>query len=546
VIGSAENRVQMAEGAMAEAGMPQSMQTMMSAVETTSPLLNPILLGGFSNYRYQQTLIKGGYKDSRFMSSIRPGSRRAGLRSFAKGSLTPTDLNSSSFFGGRNIFGQTTARGQKFLDRAAGRAGRIATTPRTGPGQAGVTRTFAPSGPKATYGMGRGFRTNYNPFNMMRGRYSNLSVFGAGAGANFYAPNQGGILSSIGNIGSKDDPRFSGGVIGRLGALSKMERFADKGGSRAAKKLAKFDMNLARVMGMNNPGLVDDAMKSTVQLARGSGPIGMSGATATQRLADARLAQSQGQLGTMRALAASGGATLGTGPTSAVTTGMRRAGAVEGVRGRYSKSFMKGILTTGGGVEMRTLGAAGRTVSFGAGSIAMNETAERVISPLTNAIQNNSTFRMKAANAVGKAVPMTELGAARIATQISDQGIIKTMGVRGAAQAVKAGGARVGLAVAGEVALKALPGVNLIFAADMAFQLAKLAGLGVKAGINFAKDGIKSMEGTMNNGVFGNGYKDNEVAATSRARGVMAIQNSRLNARSLLGSEGAMMHAHFG
>jgi hypothetical protein len=54
------------------------------------------------------------------------------------------------------------------------------------------------------------------------------------------------------------------------------------------------------------------------------------------------------------------------------------------------------------------------------------------------------------------------------------------------------------------------------------------------------------MQGTMNNDVFGNGYKDNEVAATSRARGVMAIQNSRLNARSLLGSEGAMMHAHFG
>lgn len=521
MIGSAENRVQMAEGAMAEVGMPQSMQTMMSAVETTSPLLNPILLAGFSSYRYQQTLINGGYKDSRFMSSIRPGSRRAGLRSFAKGSLTPTDLNSSSFFGGRNIFGQTTRRGQKFLDRAAG-------------------------GTKPTYGMGRGFRTNYNPFNMMRGRYSNLSVFGAGPGANFYAPNSGGILSSIGNIGSKDNPRFSGGVIGRLGALSKMERYADKGGSRAAKKLAKFDMNLARVMGMNNPGLVDDAMRSTVQLARGSGPIGRSGATATQRLADARIAQSQGQLGTMRSLAASGGVAIGTGPTSAVTTGMRRAGAVEGVRGRYSKSFMKGILTTGGGVEMRTLGSAGRTVSFGVGSIAMNETAERVISPLTNAIQNNSTFRMRAANAVGKAVPMTELGAARIATQISDQGIIKTMGVRGAAQAAKAGGARVGLAVAGEVALKALPGVNLIFAADMAFQLAKLAGLGVKAGINFAKDGIKSMEGTMNNGVFGNGYKDNEVAATSRARGVMAIQNSRLNARSLLGSEGAMMHAHFG
>jgi hypothetical protein len=54
------------------------------------------------------------------------------------------------------------------------------------------------------------------------------------------------------------------------------------------------------------------------------------------------------------------------------------------------------------------------------------------------------------------------------------------------------------------------------------------------------------MQGSMNKPLFGAGFKDNEVAATSRSRGVMAIQNSRLNARSSLGSEGAMMAAHFG
>jgi hypothetical protein len=46
--------------------------------------------------------------------------------------------------------------------------------------------------------------------------------------------------------------------------------------------------------------------------------------------------------------------------------------------------------------------------------------------------------------------------------------------------------------------------------------------------------------------MFGMGYNDTEAAATSRARGVMAIQNSRLNARSMLGSEAGMMAAHFG
>jgi hypothetical protein len=90
-----------------------------------------------------------------------------------------------------------------------------------------------------------------------------------------------------------------------------------------------------------------------------------------------------------------------------------------------------------------------------------------------------------------------------------------------------------------------MPGLNMIFAADLAYQLAKLGGMGVKGAINFGKDAMKSMQGNINGGMFGT-YKDDEVRATSRARGVMAIQNSRLNARSLLGSEGAMMAAHFG
>jgi hypothetical protein len=78
LIGSAENKVAAFEAMSAEAGMPAPF----AAIEAASPMLNPLLLTGFSNYRYQQTLIKGGFKDSKFMSSIRPGSRRAGLRSF--------------------------------------------------------------------------------------------------------------------------------------------------------------------------------------------------------------------------------------------------------------------------------------------------------------------------------------------------------------------------------------------------------------------------------------------------------------------------------
>jgi hypothetical protein len=82
--------------------------------------------------------------------------------------------------------------------------------------------------------------------------------------------------------------------------------------------------------------------------------------------------------------------------------------------------------------------------------------------------------------------------------------------------------------------------------ATLAYDIGKGVGNMMMGGVNFAKDAMKSMQGTINKPIFGAGFKDNEVAATSRARGVMAIQNSRLNARSMLGSEGGMMAAHFG
>jgi hypothetical protein len=80
----------------------------------------------------------------------------------------------------------------------------------------------------------------------------------------------------------------------------------------------------------------------------------------------------------------------------------------------------------------------------------------------------------------------------------------------------------------------------------MAYDLTKM-GLSLMTGIaDTAKDAVHSFKGSIDKPIMGMGYKDNSVAATSRARGVMAIQNSRLNARSVLGSEGAALAAHFG
>lgn len=88
--------------------------------------------------------------------------------------------------------------------------------------------------------------------------------------------------------------------------------------------------------------------------------------------------------------------------------------------------------------------------------------------------------------------------------------------------------------------------VNIIGTAAVVYDLGKMAAQGVVSAGNFAKEAVKSMQGSMRKPLFGMGYQDNEVAATSRSRGVMAIQNSRLNARSMLGSEAGMMAAHFG
>lgn len=92
----------------------------------------------------------------------------------------------------------------------------------------------------------------------------------------------------------------------------------------------------------------------------------------------------------------------------------------------------------------------------------------------------------------------------------------------------------------------AMPALNVIGTASLVYDLTKMAGQAFISAGNFAKDAVKSMQGSLHKPLFGMGYQDNEVAATSRARGVMAIQNSRLNARSLLGSEASMMAAHFG
>lgn len=68
----------------------------------------------------------------------------------------------------------------------------------------------------------------------------------------------------------------------------------------------------------------------------------------------------------------------------------------------------------------------------------------------------------------------------------------------------------------------------------------------VKPALNLTRDAMHSYMGTAAKPVMGMGFRDTEATATMRQRGVMAIQNSRLNARSMLGNEAGMAYSHFG
>lgn len=119
----------------------------------------------------------------------------------------------------------------------------------------------------------------------------------------------------------------------------------------------------------------------------------------------------------------------------------------------------------------------------------------------------------------------------------------------GEAAAKKAGtyaAGKAGIALGARGLAMAVPGLNVVMAIDTALQVGQMASAGIVAGMETMKDAGMSMKGDLGKGIMGAGYRDTAVAATSRSRGVMAIQNSRLNARSVLGSEASSMHAHFG
>jgi len=357
----------------------------------------------------------------------------------------------------------------------------------------------------------RAFANNnpLNPRNMFK--YSDMSVF-AGQGSGMYTPfAASGFLGErkfVKNaLGMSDEAGsvLGPGLLSAISAGSRTDRMERKAlakgknvGRRLERRLAKADTAIKHLSIMNNPAAGKVPRMAFPSVAANS-PL-VSGARSLSHMPSPTLLANSGMTPFAQATAARGTAV--------------------GVRGNMYASSLSGIGTQKAAGFVR--GAMGFSGAGGFTSTYAKEGAE------------------KAVNMFGQALG----GRQRVATKALEQGVLKTVGVRGTAQALMT---KQGAQVLGARALGfALPGLQVVAAASFMYDVGKMAGTAVKGSIDLAKDSIKSMQGSLYKPMFGMGYNDTEAAATSRARGVMAIQNSRLNARSMLGSEAGMMAAHFG
>ena len=325
----------------------------------------------------------------------------------------------------------------------------------------------------------------YRPRNL--NRFHSLSVFGASEGSNLYTYAQGHRLFNKTEKFGMGALRNAAGVGAGEAALGPGLFAAVSAGRRmdlrGVGNVDDFGLRIQRLAKMNN---------SAVTANIGSFTVGPSGVATPKTFLDDAL---------LKVRAGGSGA--------------------RGVAGNLLASSMAGKGTQYLGGYFR--GAQGFARAGGLTGSA-KEGALRAVSHLDEAFAKIGI----------KTSAQTALEGG-VFKNLTGKQILKTLGTSGGAKVL---GAR--------AAAMAIPGLQFVAAASFVYDLGKMGGEVIKSGINLARDANKSLQGSINKPMFGMGYKDTEAAATSRARGVMAIQNSRLNARSVLGSEAAMMASHFG
>lgn len=361
-------------------------------------------------------------------------------------------------------------------------------------------------------------------------RASSLSVFSNDTRAytyaqgtkNFLSKQRFGPLKSLAEASgaAPGEAMLGPGLFSAITAGRKMdllERKALRGNAGALSKLSGSDIGIQRMAGMNNSMMVARGGTTPVALARSLAPFpgGAGVLPASERLRIAREVIATSSTPIEEGL---GKAVAGKGVGEVGVRGNLLASAMAGKGTRYMAGYFRGAQGFAS-----TAGLSGEALSG----------ATKAVGHMTTALGEGIVGR-------GGATIAGELGAKKVL----EQGVLKTLGPKGTMTAL---GTKTGAAVLGARGLAfAVPGLNLLATAALVYDLGRLGGEGIKSGINLIRDAGKSLQGSLSKPAFGMGYRDTEAASTSRSRGVMAIQNSRLNARSALGSEASMMAAHFG
>jgi hypothetical protein len=399
-------------------------------------------------------------------------------------------------------------------------------------GAPGDPSVYSPFGTGMNLITGKAVRGKGRIGNFARGRYQDNFDAATGEllpGKEIYS---GGLFGRINTMGKVMDYEKQVDAFKALGprnpaSYTRGEARIARRAERAATKLSKFDdslIKLGRATGAQfaKTGATQDAT-SAASSVTGIGPIGsisddvISGILKTGA-ADVQIGAAAQNMGRVKALSQTMRGFIPRGIFESTATLAGRGAEMAGTKGfdKVANTFAKAmegsrIGFTGGGISsLDDIGHIGRT-AYGATGYADDA---------MNLLKSNNVGAIR--GAAGR------LGADAFAR--------KEFGT-----AAKMAGQYAG--TFGPMAGKALGAFGT---ASMVYDIGKGVGKMMMGGVNFGKDALKSMQGSMNKPLFGAGFKDNEVAATSRSRGVMAIQNSRLNARSSLGSEGAMMAAHFG
>lgn len=319
-----------------------------------------------------------------------------------------------------------------------------------------------------------------------------------------------GLREAVG--ASEGTALFGPGLISSISAGTKLDRMA-KSGRMGADAINRLELNVKRLAEVNNKNLLAGKMTSVDTTALGSRISAAMGSPFDESL--------------LRSLSST---PLGTGASTLETSMAAVKAGERGVAGNLMASAMAGPGTQYLAGYFR--GAQGFASAAGLEGKALMG-AQKAVSHMTSALGTEG-IKVAGTKFVGEAG----------AKALLEGSVLKQLGTKGTFKALTtSAGAKV---LGARAAAFAIPGLQMVLAASLVYDLAKMGGEVIKSGINLARDANKSLQGSINKPMFGMGYQDTELAATSRARGVMAIQNSRLNARSVLGSEAAMMAAHFG